>query len=54
MNMEIKGVFVKWKKWSVVYYIALWTGVCEEVLKRRRRTTLALGAAISLIIYYTK
>ena len=54
MNKEIEEKFEKWKNIKIIYWIVLVSGIIEETLKRRRRTTLALGAAISLLAYFLK
>ncbi len=54
MDKDVKEIFEKWKNLRFIYWIALLSGLIEEILKKRRRTTLAIGAAISLYIYYIK
>ena len=45
---------VNGKKIKIIYLIILMSGIIEEILKRRRRTTLAIGAIISLLVYFLK
>lgn len=54
MDNKVQEIFEKWKKIKIIYQIALVSKIVEEILKRRRRTTLALGAAISLLVYLLK
>lgn len=54
MHKEIEEKIERWKKIKIIYWIASVSGIIEELLKRRRRTTLAIGAAISLLVYLLK
>jgi len=54
MHKEIEEKFERWKKIKIIYCIALVSGIIEEILKRRRRTTLAIGAVISLLAFLLK
>lgn len=52
IEAKISTLFSKWKeKKGLLYEVMYMTAVSEEILKRRRRTTLAVGAAISLLVY---
>lgn len=54
MYKKIEEKFERWMKDPIIYWIALMSGIIEEILKRRRRTTLATGAIISLLAYLLK
>jgi len=54
MKEKIEEKFERWKKIKIIYLIILMSGIIEEILKRRRRTTLAIGAIISLLVYFLK
>ena len=50
MNGEIQKIFERWKKIKIIYLVAFVSGIVEEVLKRRRRTSLAIGATIAILV----
>lgn len=50
MSNEINTKIEELGKIKFIRWIAFISGIIEEILKRRRRTTLAIGAAITLLI----
>ena len=52
MNIQnkIEEKLQEWKKIKIIYCIVFWSGIIEEILKKRRRTTLAMGATITILI----
>lgn len=50
MGNEINTKIEELEKIKFIRWIAFISGIIEEILKRRRRTTLAIGAAITLLI----
>ncbi|MFH1200808.1 MAG: hypothetical protein V1484_00560 [bacterium] len=54
MEKEIEEKFKRWQEIKIIYWTVLISGIVEEILKRRRRTTLVIGAIISLLVYLLK
>lgn len=50
INSKIEEKLEMWKKIKIIYWIVFWSGIIEEILKRRIRTTLAIGATIAILV----
>jgi hypothetical protein len=52
MNKRVEETIDRWKKIKFISLIVFISGITEEILKRRRRTTLAISAVISLLLLF--
>jgi signal peptide peptidase SppA len=50
MNQAVETTIKNLKDNKLISWLVLYSSVVEEILKRRRRTTLAIGATISLLV----
>lgn len=50
IHKEVNEELEKWKENKYIYRVAFILGIVEEILKRRRRTTLAIGGLIAILV----